>query len=104
MKGSTRERAIEITFDDFLKLAIEAWRNGLPDAHLVFDILEYKTDLISTYSNLPWVHRGLSAFTEGYSLDSELEVDFAHEEVDNNSEEKYDIMKVNGYPFFLVSP
>ena len=46
----------------------------------------------------------MSAFTEGYPLDSELEVDFAHEELENNSEEEYDIMKVNGYPFFLMSP
>lgn len=104
VKGSTRERAIKITFDEFLKPAIEAWRNGLPYAHLVSDIPEYKTDLISTYSNLPWVHRGVSAFAEGYSSDSELEIDFAHEEVDSNSEEEYDIMKINGYPFFLVSP
>ena len=79
-------------------------RGELPYVDLVFDIPEYKTDLISTYSNLPWVHRGLSAFAEGYSSDSELEVDFAHEKVDNNSEEEYDIMKVNGYPFFLVTP
>ena len=44
VKGLTRERAIKITFDDFLKPAtIESWRNGLPYAHLVFDILEYKT-------------------------------------------------------------
>ena len=43
-------------------------------------------------------------FAEGYSSDSEAEVDFANEEVDNNSEEEYDIMKINGYPFFLVSP
>ena len=101
MKGSTRERAIKITFDNFLKPAIEAWRSGLPYASLVFDILEFKTDPISTYSNLPWVHRGLSAFAEGYSSDLEL---VAHEEVDSNSEEEYDIMKVNGYPFFLISP
>lgn len=104
MKESIRKRAIEITFDEFLKPAIEAWRGGLPYAHLVFDIPETETDIISTYSNLPWVHRGLSTFAEGYSSDSEDEVDYAHEEVDSNSEEEYDIIKVNGYPFFLVSP
>ena len=95
VRGSTRERAIKITFDNFLKPTIEAWRSGLPYASLVFDIPEYKTNLISTYSNLPWVHRGLSAFAEGYSSNSE---------VDSNSEEEYDIMKVNKYPFLLVSP
>lgn len=104
VKGSTRERAVKITFDEFLKPAVEAWRSGLPYAQLVFDLPEYQTDPISTYTNLPWVHRGVSAFTEGYSSDSELEVDFAHEEVDSNSEEEYDTMMVNGYPFFLVSP
>ena len=104
LKGETRERAIKITFDEFLKPAVEAWRSELLYVGLVFDIPEYETDLISTYSNLPWVHRGLSAFAEGYSSDSELEVDFTHEEVDSNSEEEYDIMKVNGYPFFLMSP
>ena len=104
VKGSTRERAIKITFDNFLKPALEAWRSGLSYAGLVFGIPEYETDLISTCSNLPWVHRELSAFAEGYSSDSELEVDFAHEEVDSNSEEEYDIIKMNGYPFFLVTP
>ena len=88
----------------FSSQQVEAWRNELPYVGLIFDIPEYKTDIISTYSNLPWVHKGLSAFAEGYSSDSELKVDFAHEEVDSNSEEEYDIMKVNGYPFFLMSP
>ena len=104
VKGSTRERAIKITFDEFLKPAVEAWRSGLPYSHLVFKIPEYQTNHISTYSNLPWVHRGLSAFAEGYSSDSELEVDFAHEELDSDSDGEYDIMKINGYPYFLVSP
>ena len=104
VKGGTLERAIKITFDEFLKPAVEAWKSGLPYQSIVFDIPEYKTDIISTYSNLPWVHRRLSAFAEGYSSDSKLKVDFAHEEVESNSEEEYDIMKVNGYPFFLMPP
>lgn len=104
VKDSIKKRAIEITFDDFLKPAVEAWRAGLPYTHLVLDIPETETDIISSYHNLPWVHRGLSSFAEGYSSDSADEVDFAHEEVDDNSEEEYDIMKMNGYPFFLISP
>ena len=51
-----------------------------------------------------WVHRGVSAFAEGYSSDSELEVDFVHEALDSDSEEEYDIMHINGYPFFLRFP
>lgn len=96
---------MQITFDEFLKPVVEAWRAGQPYAQLVYDIPEYETDLISTYSNiLWWIHTGVSTFAEGYSSNSELEVDFAHEALDSDSEEEYDIMKVNGYPFFLMSP
>ena len=104
LQESKKERAIRVTFDEFLKLVIEAWRTGQPYAHLVHEIPEYETDIISTYSNLGWVHRGVSAFAEGYSSDSEFEVDFVHEALDSDSEEEYDITRVNGYPFFLVSP
>ena len=48
--------------------------------------------------------RGVSVFAEGYSTDSEDEVDYANEELDSDSDEEYDIMKVDGYPFFLISP
>ena len=73
VKGGTLERAIKITFDEFLKpAAVEAWKSGLPYQSIVFDIREYKTDIISTYSNLPWVHSGLSVFAEGYSSNSGL--------------------------------
>ena len=104
MQESKRERAVKITFDEFLKPVIEEWRNGRPYAHLVYDISEYETDLISTYSNLWWVHRGVSTFAEGYSSDSEIEVDYVHGGLYSDSEEEYDIMQVNGDPFFLLSP
>ena len=103
-KGSTIERVVKITFDDFLKPAVEAWRGGLPYQHIILGIPETETDIISTFHNLPWVHRNLSTFAEGYTSDSEAEVDFAYEGEDSNSEEEYDIMKVNGYPFFLITP
>lgn len=104
VKGTKFERTIKIKFDDFLKPAIEAWRIGLPFTSLLFDLPEYKTDLITTYHNLLEVHKGVSTLAEGYSSDSEIEVDFAHDEVDNNSDGEYDIMKINGCPFLLVSP
>ena len=69
---------------------------------LVYDIPETLTDIISTYHNLDWVHRGVSPFAEGYSSDSEDEVDYANDAVDSDSDEEYDIMKVDGYPFFLI--
>ena len=104
VKGGTLERAIKITFDEFLKPAVEAWRNELPYAGLIFDIPEYEIDIISTYKNLEWVHAGVSVFTEGYSTDSEDKVDYANEELDSDSDEEYDIMKIDGYPFLLISP
>ena len=103
LQESKKEREIRVTFDEFLKPVIEAWRVGQPYAHLVHEISEYETNIISTYSKFGWIHRGVSAFAEGYSLDSEFEVDFVHEALDSNSEEEYDIMRVNVYPFFLVS-
>ena len=103
-KGGRVERAIKMTFDDLLKPAVAAWRSGLPYKGLIFDIPEYEIDIISTYKNLEWVHAGVSVFAEGYSTDSEDEVDYANEELDSDSDQEYDIMKVDGYPFFLISP
>ena len=102
IKEGRVERAIKITFDDFLKPAVAAWRSGLSYWRLVQDIPETKTDIISTFRNLDWVHRGLSPFAEGYSSDSEEEVDYANDAVDSDSDDEFDIMKVDGYPFFLI--
>ena len=64
--------------------------------------LSIKLTSFSTYRNLDWVHREVSLFAEGYSSDSEDEVDYANDAVDGDSDEEYDIMKVDGYPFFLI--
>ena len=104
-KGDKLERAIKITFDDILKPAVVAtWTSGLPYRGLIFDIPEPQIDIISTYRSLQWVHAGVSWFTKGYSTDSKDEVDYANEEVDDDSDKEYDIIKVNGHPFFLISP
>ena len=102
IKEGRVERAIKITFDDFLKPAVEAWRGGLPYWKILQDIPETETDIISTYRNLDWVHRGVSPFEDGYSSDSEAEVDYANDAVDSDSDTEFDIMKVDGYPFFLL--
>ena len=102
IKEGRVERATKITFDDFLKPAVEAWRGGLPYYKLLQDIHETETDIISTFRNLDWVHRGVSPFAEGYSSDSEEEVDYANDAVDSDSDTEFDIMKVDGYPFFLL--
>lgn len=39
-RESKRERVVKITFDEFLRPAVEAWRAKLPYQHLVFDIPE----------------------------------------------------------------
>ena len=82
------ERAIKITFDDLLKPAVAAWRSGLPYRGLVYDIPQTLTDIISTYRNLDWVHRGVSPFAKGHSSDSEAEVDYANDAVDSDSERR----------------
>ena len=102
IKEGRVERAIKITFDDFLKPAVEAWRSGLPYWKIIQGIPETKTDIITTFRNLDWVHKGVSPFADGYSSDSEEEVDYANDVVDNDSDTEFDIMKVDGYPYFLI--
>ena len=74
-RGSKRERAIKITFDEVLKPAVEAWKAGLPYQRLIFDIPEYEIDLISSWINLPRVHAHISPFVHGWSSNSDREVD-----------------------------
>ena len=85
-----------MTFDDFLRLAIEAWKAGLPYALTVCSILEYETNLISTYTNLPHVHLGMSAFVVGYSSESDLEVDIENDEFEFREDDE--ILMFLGYP------
>ena len=98
------EKAIKITFDDFLKPVVEAWRAGQPYTDIFFKIPEYEVDLITTYVNFLWVHMGIGTFVEGYSSESEEEVDYAFDTLSAGSDEECDIMIVCGYPFLLMSP
>lgn len=102
-KEGKKERAMKITFDEFLKPAVEAWKAGLPYRHLVLDIPEHETDLISTYINLPWVHASVSPFVVGYSLESDHEVDVVNDALDDDSDEDGEIMMILGYPFFPLT-
>ena len=74
-----RERAVKITFNNFLQPAIEAWKAGKPYAQLIYDVQSMKPTSISTYTNLPHVHLGLSFFVRGYSSKSDVEVDVVHD-------------------------
>ena len=96
-----RERAVKITFDDFLQPAVEAWRAGKPYAQLICDIPEFETDIISTYTNLTHVHLRLSFFVRGYSSKSDVEVDVVHDTL-HDSDEEGEIMMVFGYLYFLA--
>ena len=95
-----QERAIRITFDDFLRPAVEAWKAGKPYARLIYDIPEYETDPISTYTSLPHVHLGLSILTRGYSSESEGEVDIENDEYEFREDDE--ILMFLGYPHLLV--
>ena len=92
-----RERAIKITFDDFLRPAVEAWRVGKPYAQLIHDIQDYKIELISSYTNLPHIHFGLDVFTRGYSSESDFEVDVENDEHDYREDDE--ILLFFGYPY-----
>ena len=76
---------------------MEAWKVGKPYAKLIYDILEYEIDLISSYTNLPHVHFGLDVFTRGYYLESNFEVDVENDEYDYREDDE--ILMFFGYPY-----
>lgn len=86
-KETGRERAIKVTFDDFLKPIIEVWRSGKPFAGLVYDLPKEQAQLISSSSDLPWVPRGVRAYIEDEdSSDAELDVDAIHRRESHNED------------------
>ena len=89
-------------FGDFLQPTVKVWRAGEPYAVLIYDILEYKTDLILSYTNLPKVHLGLSVFTRGYSSELDMEVKIMHNTLHSSAEEDDEIVMAFGFPFFPI--
>ena len=75
-----RERAVRITFDEFLRLAVEAWRAGLPYAELIFRLPQSELEPITSSKKLPHIHANLSAWERGYSSESDLELDLENDE------------------------
>ena len=96
-----RERAVQITFDNYLKPAIKAWRASKPYAQLVSDLPEYETDLISHYFMVPNLHAGKNLLVRGYTLESKGEVDILN---DTRQEFHQDdeIMMILGYPYLAL--
>ena len=75
-----RERAVRITFDEFLRPAVEAWRAGLPYTELIFRVSQNEIEPITGSKKLTHIHANLSAWERGYSLESDLEVDLENDE------------------------
>ena len=78
----TREREIRITFDECFRHVAIAWKVGLSIWAPWSRILEGEIRPISRSYDLGHVHRSVSAWAEGYSLESDLEVD-----LENNDRE-----------------
>ena len=95
-----RDREVKVTFNDFLQRAIKAWRDGEPYGDLIYNIPEYKTDLILSCANLPRVHLGLSVFARGYSSESDMEVKIVHNTLHSSAKEDDEIVMAFGFPFF----
>ena len=56
-----REGAMKITFDEFLRPTIEAWRAGLPYAELIYGLPQSEIELIAAGKKLTHIHADLSA-------------------------------------------
>ena len=91
-----RERAIKITFDEFLRPVIEAWRAGLPYAKLIFHLPQSKLEPIIEGKRLPHIHANLRGDERGYSSESNLEVDLENDEFEFRQDDE--ILTFFGYP------
>ena len=78
--GEERGSPIKITFDEFLRPAIEAWRGGIPYAKLIFRLPESKLEPIVEGIRLPHIHANLRGDEQGYCSESNLEVDLENDE------------------------
>ena len=78
-----REREVKITFDEFFRAAACAWKIGLSIRGWYNRIPEKEIRPITRAYDLGHVHSRVSAWAEGYSSDSSLEVDL------ENSDREY---------------
>ena len=56
-----RERAVRITFDEFLRPVVEAWKARLPYAELIFRLPQSELELIASGKKLTHINANLSA-------------------------------------------
>ena len=92
-----KERAVKITFDEFLRPAIEAWKAGLPYAELIYGLPQSEIELIAAGKKLTHVHADLSVCERGYSSESDLEVDVENDEYEFHQDDK--MLTFFGYPY-----
>ena len=88
---------MRITFDEFLRPAIKAWRARLPYAELIYCLPLSELELIAVGKKLTHIHANLSAWERGYSLESNLEVDLENDE--NEFHQDDEILTFFGYPY-----
>ena len=89
---------LKITLDDFLHLAVAAWKDGKPYAQMVCDLLEGEARCITSSITIPSKHPSLICFTRGYACDFDCEVDIENDDYDER--EEYEILLFLGYPSF----
>ena len=75
LRGRRVERAVRVTFDDFLYPVIEAWRAKRPYVRLIQRLPKLESARISTVYHLPNVSIGLNLLARGFATDSDREVD-----------------------------
>ena len=97
-----RERTVQITFDDFLRPAVTAWKEGLPYARIVCKIPAIEVRPITTCTKIPSKHPSLDVFSRGYTSgsDSDREVDIESEDWEG---EHLEIMLFLGAPSVPIS-
>ena len=86
----------KITFDDFLRLVVAAWKDGKPYAQIVYDLSEGEASSITSSIAIPFKHPSLSCFTRGYASDFDFEIDIENDDYDER--EEYEILLFLGYP------
>ena len=86
----------KITFDEFLRPAVAAWKEGKPYAHIVCDISETEAGSITSTIPIPFKHPSLSCFTRGYASNFDCEVDIENDDYDER--EDYEVLLFLGYP------
>ena len=92
-----RRRAIKITFDEFLRPAIEAWRAGIPYAGIIFHLLESELEPIVEGIRLSHIHANLRGDEQGYSSESDREVDLENDELEFRQDDE--ILTFFGQPY-----